>query len=96
MNGAGSTLHIPLFSLKTARSYGKGVLSRGYGAKGPGSKQNYPCHLNIHALFQHSTICHVDIPTSPSENKKPHKSQNYPSTTIFIKLVYVFQMHNLI
>ena len=40
-----------------------------YGAKGPGSKQNFPCHLNIHALFQHPTIYYVDISTSPSENK---------------------------
>ena len=57
VNRAGSTLpHVPLFSLQTARSYGKRVLSRGHGAKGPGSKQNYPCHLNIQALFQHPTI----------------------------------------
>ena len=99
VNGAGSILHLPLFSLQAARSYRKRVLSRCYGAKGPGSKQNYPCHLNIHALFQHPSIYYVDISTFPSENNENnfyHKSQNYPSTTIFIILVYVFQMHNLI
>ena len=48
-NGAGSTLHVPLFSLQAAKSYGKRVLSRGHGAKGPDSIQNYPSHLNIHA-----------------------------------------------
>ena len=56
VNGAGSTLHVLLFSLQTARSYGKRVLSHGHGAKGPGSDQNYPCHLNIHASFQHPSI----------------------------------------
>ena len=56
MNGADSTQHGTLFSLQAARSNGKRVLSCGHGAKGPGSKQNYRCHLNIHALFQHPTI----------------------------------------
>ena len=59
MNEAGSTLHVPLFSLQAAGSYGKRVLSCGHGAKGPISKQNYPGHLNIHALFQHPTIYYV-------------------------------------
>ena len=70
-----STCRLPLFSLQAARSYGKRVLSHGHGAKGPGSKQNYSCHLNIHALFQQSTIDYVDMLTSPSENKNfYHKS----------------------
>ena len=56
VNRAGLTQHGPLFSLQAARSYQKSFLSRGHGAKGPGSKQNYPCHLNIHASFQHPTI----------------------------------------
>ena len=30
-----------------------------HGAKSPGSKQNYPCYLNMHALFQHPTIYSV-------------------------------------
>ena len=59
MNGAGSTQHGPLFSLLAVRSNGKRVLSCGHGAKGPGSKQYYPCHLNIHVLFQHPTIYSV-------------------------------------
>ena len=59
VNGAGSILRVPLFSLQAARSYEKKVLSRGHGAKGPSSKQNYPRHLNIHALFQHPTIYFV-------------------------------------
>ena len=59
VNGASSTVHVPLFGLQAARSYGKRVLLRGHGAKGPGSKQNYPCHLNIRALFQHPIIYYV-------------------------------------
>ena len=100
VNKAGSTLHVlPLFSLQAVRSYRKKVLSCGYGAKGPGSKQNYHCHLNIHALFQRFISYDLlsDISTSPSENKNfYHKSQNYPSMAIFINWVNVFQLHNLI
>ena len=63
-----------------------------HGAKGPGSKQNYPCHLNIQLYMLYFNILLFtlsDILTSPSENKNVyHKSQNYPSMTIFINWVY--------
>ena len=52
----------------------------------------------MHALFRHQTISISDIINTPFPKIKTncHKSQNYPSITIFMNRVYVFRMEHFI
>ena len=59
VNGAGSTLHVPLFSLQAAEVTERGSNHVAMVPKGLALNKFYPCHLNIHALFQHPTISYV-------------------------------------